>query len=473
MRHDARFNLRTLGGVSAGEQWIYDGDEAVARLEDKVVEQPEQNLRYFDANLTPVNLRDLRLRPGGRPLFAGVQLFWNLANGIITSQLRAVEVSGTDSDRLALTVVTGDPGGVATSRRIVTISYDEDLGSYVYDFEAHLELHSPEVFDMAESVSFEYCDPWYNDIPGPSVQFDGMWQKHFSHLLADNPDGTVWQMPINHHATRLPCPASFKRDGLLVLGFDSGNNPAVQFVGKTADDTAMYVCPWGYDIHFTMRFDKQGLYQPICPHFQMRLCPDGHVQDMMKRAQPVPAVGIHDSLPIYERQSSFATGLHYNEPSPGSTDPFVWISAGEEGAEWCHDGGRSDDHSLKISKETSGVTEWVFTQEGEGMWTEKWVGTPVFKVSCYIKTEAVSGRGAFLALRWGNCNYPERYPYIRSQILQGTNDWTRVEVQMPGPHPLAVTAVYIILRQDGSGTSYFDDLDVQISPALDSSIISA
>ena len=194
---------------------------------------------------------------------------------------------------------------------------------------------------------------------------------------------------------------------------------------------------------------------------------------MMDNALPVPAVmlGGHDCLPIYERKSSFAKGLQLNAPSPGNTDPFVWIPAGEEGAEWCHDGGRSDDHSLKISKETSGVTEWVFTQEGEGMWTEKWVSTPVIMVSCYLKTEDVSGRGAFLALRWGNYNYPERYPYVRSQIPQGTNDWTRIEVQMPGPHPPAVKAIYIILRQDGSGTSYFDDLDVQISSALDSSII--
>ena len=94
MPHEPCFSLRTHGGVSVGEQWIYDGDETIARLEDKVVEQPEQNLRYFDRVLNPVVLRDLRLSPGGRPLFAGVQLFWILGGGIITSELLAIQPDG-------------------------------------------------------------------------------------------------------------------------------------------------------------------------------------------------------------------------------------------------------------------------------------------------------------------------------------------------------------------------------------------
>jgi phenolic acid decarboxylase len=65
MAHQSLFSLRTHGGVCAGEQWVYDGDLPIARLRSACVEQPEQNLRYFDRNLKPVELRDLRLRPGG------------------------------------------------------------------------------------------------------------------------------------------------------------------------------------------------------------------------------------------------------------------------------------------------------------------------------------------------------------------------------------------------------------------------
>ena len=79
----------------------------------------------------------------------------------------------------------------------------------------------------------------------------------------------------------------------------------------------------------------------------------------------------------------------------------------------------------------------------------------------YIKTENVRGRGAFLALRWGVFNEPEKYPYVCSRKLTGTHDWTRVSVEIRGPSPPDSGAVYLILRQDGRGTSWFDDLEVE------------
>ena len=66
MSHQSSFALRTHGGLCAGERWIYDGDEPIAQLIDALVEQPEQNLRYFNAILKPVELRNLKLKPGGR-----------------------------------------------------------------------------------------------------------------------------------------------------------------------------------------------------------------------------------------------------------------------------------------------------------------------------------------------------------------------------------------------------------------------
>ena len=464
MAHQALFSFRSHGGVCAGERWLYDHDEPIARFEDKIIEQPEQNLRYFDGNLKPINLRDLKLAPGGRPLVSGVQLFWVFQHRVLaTTELVGLEAEGQETDCLKLTVTTRDPGGVATSRRVLTLKYDAELGSYVYDFENHLEIHSPEVFDMAEEVGFEYCDPWYCDIPGPTVDFPGMWKKRYTHLLAENPDGTIWQMPLNHMATGIPSPQALKQDGLFVLGYDPGNNPAFEFVGETADRTSIGVCNWGYDIHFKGHYTREELYAPLCPHFRIRLCPDEKVQQMMATAEPIPPVALKgfEELPLYERRTSFSRGLRLNEPTPCNTDPWVWQPEGGEGAEWCKDHGHSDNFSLKISKDTSGPTEWTMSRESDGAWTEKWIASTGFRITAYIKTEQVQGRGSFLAVRWAVYNYPERYPYICSQKLVGTHDWTRVEVEIHGPPLPEISAISIILRQDGSGTTFFDDLEVE------------
>ena len=64
-------------------------------------------------------------------------------------------------------------------------------------------------------------------------------------------------------------------------------------------------------------------------------------------------------------------------------------------------------------------------------------------------------------MRWGIYNYPDRYPYICSQKLIGTHDWTLVQAEIHGPPPPESSTLYIMLRQDGSGTTFFDDLEVE------------
>lgn len=468
MSHTANFAFRTHGGVCAGDQWIYDGDEPIARLDNRIIEQPEQNLRYFDRNLKPVNLYDLKLAPGGRPLVFGVQLFWNMG-AVTTSELISVEVEGQDSECLVLTVTTQDPGAVATSRRVITLTYDANLGSYVYDFQAHLDIHSPEVFDRPGAfgdkgtIRFECSDPWYYDIPGPTVEFPGMWKKYYSHLLAESSDGTVMQMPLNHMATGAPMPKSFKRDGLFVLGYDPGNNPAFEFVGDSADRTAVGVCNWGYDIHISTSFSREELYQHICPNFRIRLCPDKKVQELMAAAESIRPIVYNgfEELPAYARKTSFAQGMRLDEPTPGNTDPWPWLPEGA-GCDWCKDEGRSDNFSLKINKDSDGPTEWLMDRESDGAWTERWSAGIGFRITCYIKTENTQSRGACLAVRWGVYNYPERFPYLCSQKLVGTHDWTKVEVEIHGPPPPGNSSIVLILRQDGPGTTWFDDLEVEI-----------
>jgi len=470
MSHRPIFDLKIRGGVTAGEEWIHDGDAPIAQLQHAVVEQPEQNLRYFNKNPRPILLRSMVLIPGQRPLVDGVHLYWNLGGNIITTDVIDVQVKGRGTERLQLSVITADPGGVATSRRVVEISYDDATGSYVYDVTCHLDLHAPETFDRpgAEQHVFEYSDPWFSDIPASTVAFDGAWRAMgYDRLLAQPASSdAAWQMPLNHMATGLPLPAVYAPDSYFTLADADGTepSPAFQLVGETAGRTRIGVCNWGYDIHLASRYDREDLYHPITERFRVRTCPPAMTETMRTTAAPVPAVvyGGFEELPAYQRHSSFAVGQKLNQPA-GDPGPWPWLPEGD-GAEWCHNTGRDDDHSLKIQRTTTGVTTWSMDREGEGAFTQRWRAATGLRVRIWVRTQQLTGRGACLSLRWIIFNVPERYPEITTQYLTGDQDWTRLELTIQGPPPPEASAVSIILRQDGIGSSWFDDIDVEVLP---------
>ena len=467
MTHSPSFDLKTRGGVTAGPEWIHDGDQPIAELQHVEVEQPEQNLRYFNKNTRPILLRSLSLAPHQKPLVDGVHLYWVLGRDIITSDVVDVSVEGRGSGHLRLTVITADPGGVATSRRIIDITYDEEDGSYVYEFACHLELHAPETFDLpgVESHSFEYSDPWFTDIPAPTIEFDGAWSgRGYDRLLAQSTDGSAWQMPLNHLATGITRPEQFAADSYFVLAdaTDTVPSPAFQFVGASAARTRVGVCNWGYDIHLAGQYSRDELYSDISERFRVRLCPPPVVQKMRQTAPRPPAVefGGFDELPAYERLSSFSRGQKLNE-SAGDPGPWPWLPQGE-GADWCHDTGRSDDHSLKIERERSGVSLWSMDREGEGAFTQRWRQSTGLRVSVWVKTRDLVGRGACLGLRWIIFNVPERHPIRVTDYVRGDADWTQLRLEITGPPPPEASAVEISLRQDGLGSSWFDDIEVEV-----------
>ncbi len=464
MAYQACFHVRTHCSASADDQWIYDGDQPIARLEHRTIDQPEQNLRYFNSNPRPINLRNLVLAPGGAPLVAGVQLYWVLEHRVLAcTELVSVAFDGDGSEELTLTVVSRPINDAVTSRRVMTLTYDDALGSYVYDFACHLDVHSPTMFDTWKQIAFEYCDPWYVNTPAPTVELPGMWRCPYTHFVAEAADGVV-QMPFNHMATGTMNPHPMKRDGLFVAGFSPGANPAFEFVGDTGDRTSIGICNWSYDVHFVGHYTPEQLRAPICERFRVRLCPDDTARQLLSQAPPVPPVERFGctELPLYERDTSFEKALVLNQPSPGETDPWPW-SPLHDGAVWCKDHGRSDDFSLKIEKQTPGPCEWRYEWEGEGCFTQRWHPSTGFRVTGYIKTENATGEGACLALHWWHHNHEQNQPYICSPRLTGTNDWTEVEVEIQEPPPGDLAdSLAIYFRQDGSGVSWLDDLQVHV-----------
>jgi len=469
-RHRPRFSFRTLGGSCLGQRWIYDHEEPIACLEHRTLDQPEQELLYFGDVPRPINLRYLKLRPGGRPLISGVQLYWKLKAGkVITSQLVRCDVESQDGEELCLIVVTRDAHGVATSTRTLTLSYDPERGSYVYRFDCDLDIHHPHTLGGAERFEFEYCDPWYVDLPAPSQAFEGMWpERPYTHFVGEMADGSVWKMPLNHQASLVMQPlGGLRPDGLFLPAFEPGHNVAFEYVGDTGPRTRVGVCHWGYDIHCLGHYTRAELERPLRETFRILLCDDDRAQVLLASGGEVPELSYrgHTELPAYEREGSFARGVVLNQPSPGPTDPFLWEPevANESEASWCHDEGHSDDHCLKISKAGDGPACWVMLYEGQGSFCGYWPTAGSWRLRCWIRTEDVRGE-SYLGVSWNFFHKPIVWPLHTSERLRGTNDWTVVEVVLDGPPPAGVSDLNVRLQQDGSGTTWFDDLVVEHLP---------
>lgn len=151
------FTLTTLGGACAGPQLICDGDEPIARLvTDAPMGTLEENLMFTinstaqPKNPRPIMLRDMKLRPGGRAMLSGMQLYWELDGDnhitVVTEVVCSVSVEGQGTDTLTLTVVTEDKYRIVTSTRVVSVSRDASTGGYCWDVTAGLHFNCPESF---------------------------------------------------------------------------------------------------------------------------------------------------------------------------------------------------------------------------------------------------------------------------------------------------------------------------------------
>ena len=463
--HSPRFTWKVLGGVVNPEQWIYDGDIPVAMFEQRYIEQPGENLLFFDGTTRPPLLRHLKLTPNGMPLIEGVQLYWVLiARHVITDKLLDIDIEGQGTDRLTVTFVTEDAHATALSRRVLTLTYDTEKQSYAYDFQCFLDLKSPESYND-RTTGLEFTDPWLVGCPGPAVKFNGMWERRYQRFIYESGKGGVNAIPINHFTTSHKGGITLKRDGLFTAVHEPDGNPAFQFVGDTADKSSIGICWWGYDLHFNRTVTPDETDNTILAHFRIFQCPESKVkslenQAVMQALKP-DEWGGKKEYPVYERNSGFDNGIALNGVYEGDVDPFPWKIVGD-GAVWDKTSGRTDSSCLKISRTEAGVTTWeTFQGDGEGYFAEPWTPCKGYRVSCYVKTDSVTGGSSTLAVQYHIPNRTQIHPIYTARKLSGTNGWTKLELEVGSPPP-ETGCLMIKFLQDGPGTTWFDDLEVEL-----------
>ena len=461
--HNPVFSWQIRGDVNY-QQWIYDGDDPIALFDMSTMDEPMQALMMFQLVPRPLVLRHLKLTPGGRPLVQAVQLYWK-SGKVITDVLDGLEVEGNGTGRLTVTFTVKDPWDTMKVTRTLTVSYDGTLESYVYDFRDRAVINYPETLDKNNPVRFEITDPWFTDCPAPSQKFPGVWRGRYRMYAYESNDGRIISIPHTHYGGSQKGGIVLKKDGIFAAVYESDGNPAIQLMDETARKTTISICPWAYDVHVGFSVAPEELYAPVTTHFRIFRCPDSKARAMEKNAV-IPAMkpgeyGGLKEVPLYERNSSFEKGLQIGQPHEGDLDPWGWFPQDEKGAVWDKSNGRTGSSSLKIDKETPGIATWYTMCEGQGYFTEPWIPCKGYEISCWIKTNEVNGQGTSIGVCYHVPNVPPEWPITRSDRIIGTHDWTKISVRI-GPPPEDTSIMSLHFQQAGSGTTWFDDLEVKM-----------
>lgn len=440
-----------------GEKWILDHGMKVAR---------------FDS----CSLCDVKLKPQGEKLIKYWTIFWlqyktGTQLGLYANRLRCLTIYDEDPEKLRLNIVSLTPDGSVTNETWLTLTYDAELESYVYDVEMNMVVSDGKTWRVLENNlngELEYCNLYPYNV-------DSSDEKRWQVYVYQHPDGNYYEIPHNHLPTPSKRNIQIKNDGIIGYFNEHVGNPTIQIFGDAASKTLGGLCPAMYDIHLAYKICSKGedvtLPSGTRYHARYRVFQYNEIRasEILKISKRI-LLSDDLSMPRYEiGVNSFEVGVKVNETDtswywkdrPGS--PNVSLI-------WDKSTGHSENCALKIVTETF----------SSGMWDLMGWGPLVkpgrkYRITAYVKTENLIGKGAYLAysfydVRGGNTEIqdglitwnPEVKPHPQTSDvkLTGTNDWRKISLTTSEAPPDA-KCLNVKLCHSGKGTSWFDDVQIE------------
>jgi len=459
---------------------IFDHGNQITCLRGGQAEAPQPSLRY------------VVLAPGKNPNLDQIHCYW--LTGERLKNLK-VETEGQNTDRLVIKFKSEEEKGRYTDEREVVVTYDPEMKSYVYTCEARFKVLPGKTY---RATYLEFTDPHWLEmgLPGPSIPVDFIdmmagggpivkptynsakdWRPLFQFFAYEAADGNVYQVALNHRHHKGHRALPLKENGIYAALYNPEyGNVAFQLLGATARRTDIEICMWGYDIH--MRYAlaenrEEHLLRAgdtVVARFRVFQLPAQKALELMQRArpQPLPPEEVLSYLrPVYRLHSTFDETMDPYKTG-GDVDPNYWYVEGAEedwnflattGAVWRTDMGRGDNYCVGCVNTEPKLSRWVaFT--GLSHWTG--VAPPrdkVWKMTAYVKTKGVEGKGAFVSLQQELAG--QKGEKRESEPLTGTNDWTEVSV-LAAPGAGSWGNFYVRLELDGQGAAWFDDVRMEV-----------
>jgi hypothetical protein len=169
---------------------------------------------------------------------------------------------------------------------------------------------------------------------------------------------------------------------------------------------------------------------------------------MLTAATLDPLFTQRDSYPVYVYgNNDFETSRSDSQPH----NAMPWL-----GGDWDQTVGHGDDYSLRLTGGLAGKD--VSTVDiGDSAFSEP-IRAGTYTITAWVKTAGAQGGGARLGIQR---LYPDQTPTYYPQSITGTSDWQKVQWTVTLP---ASGALRLILRLDGAGTAWFDDVEVAYPP---------
>lgn len=364
-------------------------------------------------------------------------------------------------------VCDGSTGsGSALSHYEIELTYSPKQHSYVFRITAQLTIPAGKQYWVTPNPShgeLEFCNFWpegvFSNIAGKP--------KCYQACYVQNESGTI--RILHHHLETSDKHNIVMKKGSRFCWLLEKSNPVVEIV--SGNEVCAGLCAYMWDAHFGYR---------ICNHLQDMLLAgnstfsatfllyaiDRHAATTLATsAREIVAPGINQ-IPIYvPGMNTFAHTLFEFPEQQTELWPWTYESEGAAHlAEFALDRERGFDDTCSLHIQNTGAvnSQWLATTLGPAFGQPPFREGARLRLTAYVRTENVQGQ-ADVAIRLHRPGYGDLFKvseyeiYPSQQKLRGTCEWQRLHVITPPLSP-APDRVHLLLRQSGSGASWFDNV---------------
>ncbi|MCM8768183.1 MAG: LamG domain-containing protein [Candidatus Omnitrophica bacterium] len=347
------------------------------------------------------------------------------------------------------------------SKYVVTISYDKENKSYIYDIEAEFEVCEGKTWPNAYSLEFFNFLPY--NVVNASIELheNQRWENYYGWIVWKSKNGNFLKHPINHngfypgYGEKSEFLSLSKKDGFLGF-FSEEVNPVFRLVkSMESDEIIQRLCAWSHDIHIAYDRPKNSLQPGVkyFIHYQLTGLSREKAEEILNSSQFPPDVKNPEyEYPYYKKGGNdFKNGIKIASPHQvmlwrKGKNQYAWFETPEF---WDKKNGYNDNFSIKID----GPCE-VRAGIGPSWFGENYTEKKYF-ITAYVKTQNVKGSGPYIGFE---CYHKkDRKDYLFTHI-NGTKDWTKI-----GFITEKLTGLIqgdLILGLDGTGTCWFDNVEI-------------